>query len=190
MAIKGSKPYEIGGDKYSFAFDSGKLIGVNKVDASGDFVSNAALDSAIFQSDAAKANIINSYNEVVHKGNKNSYLGSDDFSRVQQASDAEKEVFKTAVELDQIRLVELAGQRQKYLDQGQSLNIFFPAGASKKYVQQVHFRAWETECKGLYYLRTEVSNRAENITTKVELNKLTDYSEVKKSEEECVSCQG
>ena len=54
----------------------------------------------------------------------------------------------------------------------------------------MHFRAWETECKGLYYLRTEVSNRAENITTKVELNKLTDYSEVKKSEEECVSCQG
>ena len=50
---------------------------------------------------------------------------------------------------------------------------------------------WETECKGLYYLRTEViSNRAENITTKVELNKLTDYSEVKKSEEECVGCQG
>ena len=109
---------------------------------------------------------------------------------LQFLTDEEKEVFKTAVELDQIRLIELAGQRQKYLDQGQSLNIFFPAGASKKYVQQVHFRAWETECKGLYYLRTEVSNRAENITTKVELNKLTDYSEVKKSEEECVSCQG
>ena len=112
---------------------------------------------------------------------------------LQFLTDEEKEVFKTAVELDQIRLIELAGQRQKYLDQGQSLNIFFPAGASKKYVQQVHFRAWETECKGLYYLRTEVSNRTENITTKVELNKLTDltdYSEVKKSEEECVSCQG
>tara|TARA_B100001093_G_C26855201_1_gene1027080 strand:+ start:1268 stop:3031 length:1764 start_codon:yes stop_codon:yes gene_type:complete len=109
---------------------------------------------------------------------------------LQFLTEEEKEVFKTAVELDQIRMVELAGQRQKYLDQGQSLNIFFPAGASKKYVQQVHFRAWETECKGLYYLRTEVSNRAENITTKVELNKLTDYSEVKKAEEECVSCQG
>lgn len=111
-------------------------------------------------------------------------------AHLQFLTDEEKEVFKTAVELDQIRLVELGGQRQKYLDQGQSLNIFFPAGASKKYVQQVHFRAWETECKGLYYLRTEVSNRAENITTKVELNKLTDYSEVKKSEEECVACQG
>ena len=109
---------------------------------------------------------------------------------LQFLTDKEKEVFKTAVELDQIRLVELAGQRQKFLDQGQSLNLFFPAGASKRYVQQVHFRAWETECKGLYYLRTEVSNKAENISQKVELDNLRDYSDIKKDEEECVSCQG
>tara|TARA_B100000965_G_scaffold403114_1_gene430518 strand:- start:34 stop:1797 length:1764 start_codon:yes stop_codon:yes gene_type:complete len=109
---------------------------------------------------------------------------------LQFLTDKEKEVFKTAVELDQIRLVELAGQRQKYLDQGQSLNLFFPAGASKKYVQQVHFRAWETECKGLYYLRTEVSNKAENISQKVALDKLNDFSDIKKDEEDCVACQG
>jgi|TARA_B110000858_G_C17769763_1_gene458978 ribonucleoside-diphosphate reductase alpha chain len=105
-------------------------------------------------------------------------------------TDEEKSVFKTAVELDQLRLVELAGQRQKSLDQGQSLNLFFPAGASKKYVQEAHFRAWETECKGLYYLRTEVSNKAENISEKVALDKLKDYSDIKKDEEECVACQG
>ena len=101
-----------------------------------------------------------------------------------------KNVFRTAIELDQHALIRLAGDRQKYLCQGQSLNIFFPAGAEKKYLHSVHFQAWAQGCKGLYYLRTEVSNRAENITTKVELNKLTDYSEVKKAEEECVSCQG
>ena len=103
--------------------------------------------------------------------------------------DEQKEVFKTAVELDQMRLVELGGQRQVYLDQGQSLNLFFPAGASKKYVQSVHMRAWETECKGLYYLRTEVSKRAENIAQKVVLDKLKDYSDIKKEEEECLACQ-
>ena len=64
MAIKGSKPYEIGGKKYSFAFQDGKLLGANKVDASGDFVSNAALDSAILQSDAVKKNITEAYNAV------------------------------------------------------------------------------------------------------------------------------
>ncbi len=104
-------------------------------------------------------------------------------------NDKEKEVFKTAVELDQMRVVELGGQRQVYLDQGQSLNLFFPAGTSKKYVQSVHMRAWETECKGLYYLRTEVSKRAENISEKIKLDKLKDYSDIKKDEEECLACQ-
>ena len=48
MAIKGSKAYEIDGDKYSFALDNGKLVGVNKVDASGDVVSNADLNSVSY----------------------------------------------------------------------------------------------------------------------------------------------
>ena len=88
MAIKGSKPYEIAGNKYSFAFDSGKLVGVNKVDASGDFVSNAALDSAIFQSDAAKENIINAYNIDKNGGNTDNYV--ENFSDVEQSTDTEK----------------------------------------------------------------------------------------------------
>ena len=91
MAIKGSKPYEIGGDKYSFAFDSGKLIGVNKVDASGDFVSNVALDSAILQSDAAKKNIVNAYNIDKNGGNTDNYV--ENFSDVEQATDAEKSYY-------------------------------------------------------------------------------------------------
>ena len=88
MAIKGSKAYEIGGDKYSFAFDSGKLIGVNKVDASGDFVSNVALDSAILQSDAAKENIREAYNETNFGGNTDNYV--ENFSDVEQSTDVEK----------------------------------------------------------------------------------------------------
>ena len=88
MAIKGSKPYEIAGNKYSFAFQDGKLLGVNKVDASGDFVSNASLDSAIFQTDAAKENIINAYNVDKNGGSTNSYVKN--FSDVEQSTDAEK----------------------------------------------------------------------------------------------------
>tara|TARA_B100000073_G_scaffold344872_1_gene352627 strand:- start:110 stop:1426 length:1317 start_codon:yes stop_codon:yes gene_type:complete len=109
---------------------------------------------------------------------------------LQFLSDHEKEVFKTAVEIDQVRLVELGGQRQKYLCQGQSLNVFFPAGASKKYLTRTHIKAWEKECKGLYYLRTEVSNRAEDVSQKIELNKLRDYQDIKKEEDDCINCQG
>ena len=49
-------------------------------------------------------------------------------------------------------------------------------------------KAWKHECKGLYYLRTETSHRAENVAEKVKLNKLKDYSEV--AEEDCAACEG
>ena len=102
--------------------------------------------------------------------------------------DEVKEVFKTAIELDQKVIVQLGGDRQKYLCQGQSLNLFFPAGASKRYVHDVHFEAWKTECKGLYYLRTETSNRAENVSEKVKLEKLKDYKQ--EEDNSCLACEG
>ena len=105
-------------------------------------------------------------------------------------NDSIKEVFKTAIEIDQRVIIEQGGDRQQYLCQGQSLNIFFPAGASKRYLHDVHMKAWKHECKGLYYLRTETSNKAENVSEKVKLNKLKDYSEVTQEEESCEACQG
>ena len=114
-------------------------------------------------------------------------------------SDEIKQVFKTAIELDQSWVVRLGGDRQKYLCQGQSLNIFFPAGATKKYIHNVHFEAWEKGCKGLYYLRTESSNRAENVSQKVEREKLDNIINPQnvnftngdeENQDECVSCQG
>ena len=102
--------------------------------------------------------------------------------------DKVKKVFKTAIEINQRVLVEQGGDRQKFLCQGQSLNLFFPAGASKRYLQKVHMVAWERECKGLYYLRTETSQRAENVAEKVELDKLVDYNNTE--EDDCVACQG
>ena len=101
-----------------------------------------------------------------------------------------KAVFKTAIEMDQDWLVYLGGERQKYLCQGQSLNIFFPAGASREYLHKAHFNAWKYGCKGLYYLRTETSNRAENISKKVEKERLVEFSELKQSDNECIACEG
>ncbi len=105
-------------------------------------------------------------------------------------SDSAKEVFKTAIEMDQDWSVYLGGQRQKYLCQGQSLNIFFPAGASRKYIHNVHFNAWKYGCKGLYYLRTESSNRPEDISKKVKKERLVEFNEVKQSDSECIACEG
>lgn len=101
-----------------------------------------------------------------------------------------KQVFKTAIELDQNILILQGGDRQRFLCQGQSLNLFFPAGAEKKYLHQVHFNAWKNGCKGLYYLRTETGQRAENVSMKVERDALKDYETQALSQEECVACQG
>jgi len=110
-----------------------------------------------------------------------------------------KSVFKTAIELDQHVLIKLAGDRQRYLCQGQSLNIFFPAGADKKYLHSVHYQAWKQGCKGLYYLRTETSNRAENVAEKIKREKLDDIinpnaikfsNGSEEDQDACIACEG
>ncbi len=103
-------------------------------------------------------------------------------------SDELKAVFKTAIELDQSKIIEQAATRQKYLCQGQSLNIFFPAGANKAYIHKAHFLAWKLGCKGLYYLRTETTQRAENVAEKIKSDKLKDF--VEQEDESCVACEG
>lgn len=101
-----------------------------------------------------------------------------------------KEVFKTAIEIDQMKVIELAADRQRHLCQGQSLNVFFKAGESRASLHKVHFAAWKLGCKGMYYLRTEASNRAENVASKIERVKLQDFENKGSESDECVACEG
>ena len=95
----------------------------------------------------------------------------------------QKGVFKTAFEINQAWLIEHAADRQEFICQGQSLNLFFPAGSDKAYVNYVHILAWKKGLKGLYYLRTNSGAKIEKISEKIERKALKDY-------DECVSCQG
>jgi ribonucleoside-diphosphate reductase alpha chain len=101
-------------------------------------------------------------------------------------SDWHKKVFKTAFELDQRWIIDHAGDRQEFICQGQSVNLFFPAGTDKAYVNSIHIRAWKKKLKGLYYLRTNSGASAEKVSESVKQNKLQDFSDP----EECLSCQG
>jgi ribonucleoside-diphosphate reductase alpha chain len=104
-------------------------------------------------------------------------------------TEGEKAVFKTADELDQNWVVQHAADRQKYICQGQSVNLFFPSGAPKAYVNQVHLRAWKEGLKGLYYLRTEAKQRAENVSEKVERVALAgDMRTIVYSKKDCPYC--
>jgi ribonucleoside-diphosphate reductase alpha chain len=69
-------------------------------------------------------------------------------------SDLEKEVFLTAREINQHAIIKQAAQRQRWIDQGQSVNLFFSSNSDPKYIHDVHISAWEQGLKSLYYLRT------------------------------------
>ena len=95
----------------------------------------------------------------------------------------EKDTFKTAFEVDQRWVVDHAADRQPFICQGQSVNLFFPSGSDKGYVNAVHLRAYKAKLKGLYYLRTNAGVTADKIGDKVERVALKDA-------EECLSCHG
>ena len=89
-------------------------------------------------------------------------------------TEGEKAIYKTADELDQKWIIKHAGERQEFICQGQSVNLFFPAESDKGYVNKVHLEAWKQGLKGLYYLSTEAKSRAENVSDKVERVALQD----------------
>lgn len=98
-------------------------------------------------------------------------------------SDEQKDVYRTAYEIDQGAVVDHAGDRQQYICQAQSVNLFFPAGSPASYVNAVHLRAWKRKLKSLYYLRTDAGVEADKVGVAVERVALQDA-------EECLSCQG
>ena len=74
----------------------------------------------------------------------------------------EKDVFKTAFELDQRWVVELAGDRAPLVCQSQSVNVFLPANVHKRDLHQIHLQAWKKGVKSLYYCRSKSIQRAES----------------------------
>ncbi len=98
----------------------------------------------------------------------------------------EKDVFKTAFELDQRWLIEHAADRAPYICQAQSLNIFVPADVHKRDLHQIHWMAWKRGVKSLYYCRSKSIQRAESATGNGKLKK-TESNAVKY--DECLSCQ-
>lgn len=90
-------------------------------------------------------------------------------------SQEEKEVFLTAREINQFAIIKQASQRQKYIDQGQSVNLFFAKNSDPKYIHQVHMEAWRSNLKGLYYCRAESVLKGDMTN---------------RQKEECKACEG
>jgi len=101
----------------------------------------------------------------------------------------EKDVFKTAFELDQKWIVELGAERTPYVSQAQSINIFLPADVHKKELHQIHLQAWKKGLKSLYYCRSKSIQRAENVNNELLKDTVNNKSKEDSNYEECLSCQ-
>ena len=105
----------------------------------------------------------------------------------------EKLVFKTAQEMDQRWVIDLSADRQEYICQAQSLNVFLPGNVSKKVLHEIHFRAWQKGLKSLYYCRSTSVQRADKVSNKGEKHELDvsvqNNGDGKKEYDECLSCQ-
>jgi ribonucleoside-diphosphate reductase alpha chain len=84
-------------------------------------------------------------------------------------SDDEKDIFKTAFEVDQRWLVDFAADRAPFVCQSQSLNVFLPADVHKKTLHEIHFQAWKKGVKSLYYCRSRSIQRADKVANKVDV---------------------
>jgi len=106
-------------------------------------------------------------------------------------SEHDKDVFKTSMEIDQRWVIDLAADRQQYIDQSQSLNLFFRPDANIKYLHAIHFMAWKKGLKTLYYCRSEKIGKADKVSKKIERQviKELDMAEIAQGND-CIACEG
>ena len=102
-----------------------------------------------------------------------------------------KSVFKTGMEIDQRWIVDHAAHRQNYIDQSQSINLFFRPDVNIKYLHAVHFQAWKQGLKTLYYCRSEKLAKADKVSKKIERQVIEEIDlKALVTEEVCLACEG
>ena len=102
-----------------------------------------------------------------------------------------KDVYKTSMEIDQRWVVQHAADRQPYIDQAQSLNVFFRPDSHIKYIHAVHFMAWKLKLKTMYYCRSDKIAKADKVSKRIEREVI---KEINLSDlaagDVCIACEG
>ena len=102
-----------------------------------------------------------------------------------------KSVFKTSMEIDQRWIVDHAANRQDFIDQSQSINLFFRPDVNVKYLHAVHFQAWKQGLKTLYYCRSEKLAKADKVSRKIERQVMEEIDlKALATEDVCLACEG
>ena len=106
-------------------------------------------------------------------------------------SDWDKDVYKTSMEIDQRWVIQHAADRQQYIDQAQSLNLFFRPDANLKYLHAVHFMAWKGGLKTLYYCRSEKIGKADKVSKRIEREVIKELDMKAIADgDTCLACEG
>jgi ribonucleoside-diphosphate reductase alpha chain len=107
-------------------------------------------------------------------------------------SDWHKDVFKTSMEIDQRWVIQHAADRQQFIDQAQSLNLFFRPDVNVKYLHAVHFQAWKQGLKTLYYCRSEKLAKADKVSKRIERQVIEEINlkQLAADESVCLACEG
>jgi ribonucleoside-diphosphate reductase alpha chain len=102
-----------------------------------------------------------------------------------------KDVFKTSMEIDQRWVIQHASDRQQFIDQAQSLNLFFRPDSHIKYLHAVHFQAWKSGLKTLYYCRSEKLAKADKVSKKIERQVIQEIDMKALAQgNDCLACEG
>tara|TARA_B100002019_G_scaffold273057_1_gene268816 strand:- start:3406 stop:5196 length:1791 start_codon:yes stop_codon:yes gene_type:complete len=107
-----------------------------------------------------------------------------------QLTDEQKAIFKTSMEIDQRWLIEHAADRQEFIDQAQSLNLFFRPDVNISYLHAVHFTAWKEGLKTLYYCRSEKLGKADKVSKRIEREIIQEIDMSAVADGECLACEG
>jgi ribonucleoside-diphosphate reductase alpha chain len=102
-----------------------------------------------------------------------------------------KDIYKTSMEIDQRWVIEHAADRQHFIDQAQSINLFFRPDANVKYLHAVHFMAWKMGLKTLYYCRSEKIGKADKVAKRIERQAIQEIDLKALTEgDACLACEG
>jgi len=103
-----------------------------------------------------------------------------------------KDVFKTSMEIDQRWLIQHASDRQEFIDQAQSVNLFFRPDSHIKYIHAVHFQAWKQGLKTLYYCRSDKIAKADKVSKRIEreIIKEINLTALTTDDGACLACEG
>ena len=154
--------------------------------SSGAFITKNKFLDAIIKKQAA------SQNEAWYDDTWASIIANDgSVQHLEWLDEQSKWVFKTAAEIDQRWVIEHASDRQHYIDQAQSVNLFFRPDANVKYLHAVHYMAWTGKLKSLYYCRSSKLRKADKVGQRIERQRIEEEIDMREVADgsTCLACE-